>query len=112
MPLLGPDQIKDFGRYGAVGLEMAALVFIGVKAGEWADERFGTEYLTLLGVLLGIAAGFYSLIKLTQRAKRASDARSANEDSTDAASAPESPSGAPKAPPAAEPPLDDRPSKD
>ena len=76
MPLLGPDQLKDFGRYGAVGLEMAALVFVGVKLGQWADKRLGTEYFQLIGVLLGIAAGFYSLIKLTKRAQRVSTERS------------------------------------
>jgi len=77
MPLLGPEQVKDFGRYGAVGLEMAALVFVGVKIGEWADTRFGTEKIfTLVGVLLGIAAGFYSLIKLTRRANRVAEERS------------------------------------
>ncbi|MAQ14464.1 MAG: hypothetical protein CMN30_06670 [Sandaracinus sp.] len=70
MPLLGPEQIKDFGRYGAVGLEMGALVYVGVKLGQWADDHFGTTFFTLIGVLLGIAAGFYSLIKLTKRSKR------------------------------------------
>ena len=109
MPLLGPDQIKDFGRYGAVGLEMAALIFVGVKIGEWADERFGTEKIfTLLGVLLGIAAGFYSLIKLTRFAKRAAEAREAERSRDDDST----PAHSMKAPEEAEPRLDDRPSKD
>jgi len=91
MPLLGPDQIKDFGRYGAVGLEMAALVFVGVKIGEWADARLGTEKIfTLVGVLLGIAAGFYSLIKLTRRASRVAAERAAAERSRSDGSTPPS----------------------
>ncbi len=90
MPLLGPEQIKDFGRYGAVGLEMAALVFVGVKIGEWADAYFGTEKIfTLVGVLLGIAAGFYSLIKLTRRAKRVAEEREAAERSPNEESTPD-----------------------
>lgn len=90
MPLLGPEQVKDFGRYGAVGLEMAALVFVGVKIGEWADARFGTDKIfTLVGVLLGIAAGFYSLIKLTRRAKRVADERAAAERSPAKGSTPD-----------------------
>ncbi|MBO6936889.1 MAG: AtpZ/AtpI family protein [Deltaproteobacteria bacterium] len=90
MPLLGPEQVKDFGRYGAVGLEMAALVFVGVKIGEWADARFGTDKIfTLVGVLFGIAAGFWSLIKLTRRANRVVAENEAAERSPDDGSTPD-----------------------
>jgi len=90
MPLLGPEQFKDFGRYGAVGLEMAALIIVGVKIGEWADAQLGTDKIfTLVGVLFGITAGFYSLIKLTRRANRVAAEREAAERSPNDGSTPD-----------------------
>ena len=41
---------------GAVGIEMGAAVFIGYLAGLWADNKLGTTWLWLLGLLLGVGA--------------------------------------------------------
>ena len=68
MPLLRPEQAKALGRSGGVGLEMAALLVIGVYGGRWLDARFDTgRTLELVGLFFGIAAGFYNLLKLARR---------------------------------------------
>lgn len=68
MPFLRPEQAKALGRSGGIGLEMAALVVVGVYGGRWLDGRFDTgRSLELAGLFLGIAAGFYNLMKLARQ---------------------------------------------
>lgn len=63
---------RQAARLGAVGLELGVSVFIGYLLGAWLDGKLGTEpWLMLLCLLLGITAGFRSLI----RAARASRPR-------------------------------------
>ena len=55
---------KSALRYSALGLEMGISAAIGYGAGWWLDKKFGTKpYLTLVMILLGIAAGFLSLYR-------------------------------------------------
>jgi len=52
-----------------LGITMAASVGIGAGIGVWLDGRWGTEpWLTVIGVLLGSAAGFLELWRTVQRA--------------------------------------------
>ncbi|MEM1417638.1 MAG: AtpZ/AtpI family protein [Myxococcota bacterium] len=68
MPLFTPEQAKALGRFGGIGLEMAALLLIGVYGGRWLDARFDTgRTLELAGLFFGIAAGFYNLLKLARQ---------------------------------------------
>ena len=39
-------------------------VVIGYFLGSWLDDRFHTTWLKLLGLLLGIAAGFVQLVRV------------------------------------------------
>ncbi len=49
---------KGVGRYGTVGLELAASVLFGLWLGHWADKKFGTHGIfTLVGLAYGFAAG-------------------------------------------------------
>jgi ATP synthase protein I len=58
-------------RFSAVGLEMGVAVAIGYGAGWWLDETFGTKpYLTLVMLLLGIAAAFLGLIRAARAFSR------------------------------------------
>jgi ATP synthase protein I len=51
-------------RYSALGLEMGVAVVIGYGLGWWLDRKLGTRpYLTIVLLLLGIAAGFRGLIR-------------------------------------------------
>jgi F0F1-type ATP synthase assembly protein I len=44
------------------GITMIAAVFLGLYGGWWVDRRLGTfPAFMLLGVFLGVGAGFYSL---------------------------------------------------
>lgn len=46
------------------GITMIAAVFLGFYAGWWVDHRFNTfPGFMVLGVLLGVGVGFYSLWK-------------------------------------------------
>jgi len=54
-------------RASAVGIEMAIGVVLGLLAGQWADEKLGTDpWLTLLGLVLGAGVGFRALLALTR----------------------------------------------
>ncbi len=60
--------LRDAGAI-SIGIELVVSVVLGLLAGAWLDRRFGTgPWLTLLGIVIGSAAGFRSLLKYTQRA--------------------------------------------
>ena len=49
-------------RYSGYGLQLAASVGLFMAAGWWVDGKLGsTPLLTLVGALVGGAAGFYNL---------------------------------------------------
>ncbi len=51
-------------RLSTVGLTLAIAVGIGAIGGLYLDDYLGTgPWLTILGVLLGSAAGFHQLIR-------------------------------------------------
>ena len=73
-------------RFSAVGIEFGLGALLGYLLGAWLDRRFGTyPYLTLLMLLLGLAAAFSSLIKRVleierQDAREREDAEANQED--------------------------------
>ena len=64
-------SLKTLGHFGGIGFEMAIFVVLGVKGGEWLDGYFGTSFLTLVGLGLGLFAGFRSLAQMAQKLRRA-----------------------------------------
>ena len=63
-------SLKTLGHFGGIGFEMAIFVVLGVKGGQWLDGYFGTSFLTLVGLALGLFAGFRSLAQLTVKLRR------------------------------------------
>ncbi|HSV16349.1 MAG TPA: AtpZ/AtpI family protein [Tepidisphaeraceae bacterium] len=65
------DDDSDWGRNLALGMEVAVGVGIGYFIGHWADKRFGwAPWGVYAGVMLGCAAGMYSLIKESVRSNK------------------------------------------
>jgi F0F1-type ATP synthase assembly protein I len=51
------------GRYAHLGFQLALSLGLFLLAGWWLDGRLGTTpLLTIIGAMLGAAAGFYSMI--------------------------------------------------
>ncbi len=59
--------IQWVSKITTVGLEMVVPVIIG----SWLDQRFGTQFLTLLGIALGVPLGLWHLLKMTKRSSTA-----------------------------------------
>ena len=56
--------VVSLARYSGLGLQLAASVVVFMLAGRWLDGKLGTgQWLTLVGALVGGAAGFYSLFR-------------------------------------------------
>jgi ATP synthase protein I len=58
-----PKPWREYGRYGSVGIELVLCMMLGYYAGRWADGKIGGGHgwLTALGFLIGVYAGFRSL---------------------------------------------------
>jgi len=55
------------GRYTTLAVLMPACVFVGYVIGYLLDKAFGTDYLYIVFLLLGIAAGFLEMIREVQK---------------------------------------------
>ena len=68
-------QLVQFARIGAVGIEVALSTVIGMLGGRWLDSKLSTApWLTILGLLLGVVAGFRSLIRTARKSTEATQA--------------------------------------
>ena len=55
------------GRYTQLAVLMPACVVAGYAIGYYLDKAFGTSFLYLVFLILGIAAGFIELIREVQK---------------------------------------------
>ncbi len=64
------DDLKNsvyytFGLYGAVGIQLAASVVVGLMFGNYIDEKLGTSpWLAVTGTVLGTVAGIWNLVRI------------------------------------------------
>jgi ATP synthase protein I len=65
---------KALGELSSIGLTLVVATVIGLVAGYYADLWLGTKpWLLLIGLGLGIAAGFVNLFRSVKRAERELD---------------------------------------
>ena len=61
---------KALGELSTVGLTLVVATVIGLAGGYYLDRWLRTSpWLTLIGLLLGIAAGFVNLFRTVKRAE-------------------------------------------
>jgi ATP synthase protein I len=64
-------MIQIVGSYSYVGIFFGVAVVLGLFGGRWLDHRWHTEpWLTLVGVVIGVASGFRELYRLSKKALR------------------------------------------
>jgi ATP synthase protein I len=57
-----PTPWRRYLRFSSMGIELGLAVMAGLIGGQWLDHKFGTTpWLLLVGLLLGMAAGFRSM---------------------------------------------------
>ena len=67
---MGEKEDVSYYKYAQIGLELAAGVGLGFWAGYRLDARFGTSpWLMLAGAAVGMAAGFYLVVRELPREK-------------------------------------------
>ncbi len=57
-------------RYATIGLELALSALFGLFVGRWLDRRWGTDWISMVGLGLGVAAGYRSLWLTMKKANR------------------------------------------
>ena len=64
------DEGAAWGRWAGVGMEFGVAVVVFFLGGKALDATFSTApWLTLLGSLVGVAAGTYLLVRTALRAE-------------------------------------------
>lgn len=70
MGVIGPEARKQLlvaGRFAAAGMELVVAIVVGYFGGRALDRWLGSEpWCGYVGLLLGIAAGFYNLFQLAR----------------------------------------------
>ena len=75
-------MLRSLGFLSSVGISMVAASFIGLYIGIYLDEWLGTQpWMTIIWLVIGIAAGFRNMFILTRRALREQN-DSKNDDGT------------------------------
>ena len=56
---------KKFLRFGSLGFQMGALIYLGSELGKYLDHKYHSEnnWYTALCVLASVGISFYQLIK-------------------------------------------------
>lgn len=60
------NQYRQVGKYIGLAFLLPCCTLVGYAMGYFLDKAFGTHFLTLIFLLLGIAAGIIELIREIQ----------------------------------------------
>jgi ATP synthase protein I len=75
-PAQDPSAWRALGELSTIGLTLVVATVLGLAGGYYLDRWLGTSpWLTLVGLLLGIAAGFVNLFRTVKRAEHDIDDR-------------------------------------
>lgn len=72
----GNDKVKErknlvWITYFALGIELAFSVIAGIILGHYIDRWIGTQtpWFTIMGIIVGMIAGFSILVRMTKKKK-------------------------------------------
>jgi F0F1-type ATP synthase assembly protein I len=57
------NPMRQFGRYYGLAFLVPVSILVGYTIGYFLDKWFGTQYLKVVFLLLGIASGMIELIR-------------------------------------------------
>jgi len=57
------DPIRQFGKYYGLAFLVPVSILVGYTIGYFLDKWFGTQYLKVVFLLLGIASGMIELVR-------------------------------------------------
>jgi F0F1-type ATP synthase assembly protein I len=68
----GTPVVVELGRYAGLGLQLVATLALFGAAGWWIDRRLSTRpWLFIVGLFLGAALAFVSLLRVVPGSRRA-----------------------------------------
>lgn len=68
MPRKSAGWVRALGAFAGIGTMLALTTGLGVWLGYTLDQRWGTSpWLTVLGLFLGMGAGFAEMFRLLKR---------------------------------------------
>jgi len=72
MKKMNLKSIKELAFFSSVGLSLSLSIFIGLALGVYLDRQVfhTTPWLTLIGLGLGIAAGYRNLLFIIKRSRK------------------------------------------
>jgi F0F1-type ATP synthase assembly protein I len=71
----GSKEGLSGAEFAGVGIQFAVAIILFLFAGQWLDNRLGTNgILTIVAVFVGAAAAFYNMYRRISAAQRRDDA--------------------------------------
>lgn len=65
------QTVRELAYFASLGMSVALSIVIGLAAGYWLDKAFDTKpVLLLIGLALGIAAGFSNIIRAGKKGSK------------------------------------------
>jgi F0F1-type ATP synthase assembly protein I len=70
----GSKKVLSGADFAGVGLQFAFAIIVFLYAGQWLDNRFGTNGMfTIAGVFIGAGAAFYNMYRKISAAQKQDD---------------------------------------